>query len=300
MKKKFLSVFLAAALALGLTACGQEGEEKDSSAASTESSQVTSEAGSQAKGEEPAKPDTIKLGLVGENNQVWDSAKERFEKDTGIKLEYVVFTDYNQPNEALVSGDLDLNSFQHNLFLDDWNKTTGNKLTTIGNTYLAPLAIFSQKIKDIKDVPEGASVAIPDDPSNGARSLFLLQEAGLIKVKGQPGDLITLEDISENPKKLEIKELDASQTARALDSVDLACVNDEYSIDAGLNPKKDSLFLEPVGDSTAPYINVVACRPEDKDNYWYKKLVEDYYETEESAKVMEEAFKGSRIPAWDK
>lgn len=242
---------------------------------------------------------TIRLGLVGENNEVWEDVKKRYEKDTGNTLELVTFTDYTEPNEALNAGDLDINAFQHKKFLKDFNEENGTDLVEIGDTVLAPLGIYSSQITSLDEIEDGAKIAIPDDSSNSARSLFLLQSAGLIKVDGNPGDSITVDDITENPKNLEIVELAASQTARSLDDLTASVINSGMAVDAGFIPTEDAIFLE---DKDSPdskiYVNVVAARKEDADNEVYKDLVENYYQTDESAKILEEVSKGSQIPSW--
>ncbi|MDD7464282.1 MAG: MetQ/NlpA family ABC transporter substrate-binding protein [Anaerococcus sp.] len=275
---------LALTLAIGLlaTSCGNKEANTD------QGSDTATEKGQ-----------TIRVGLVGENNEVWEDVKERYEKDTGNKLELVTFTDYTEPNEALNAGDLDLNSFQHKKFLSDFNEENGTDLVEIGDTVLAPLGIYSSQIKSIDEIKDGDRIAIPDDSSNSARSLFLLQSAGLIKVDGNPGEAITIDDISENPKNLEIIELAASQTARSLDDVKASVINSGMAVDAGFIPTEDAIYLE---DKDSPdsqiYVNVIAARNEDKDNELYKDLVENYYQTDQSAKVLEEVSKGSQVPSW--
>lgn len=242
---------------------------------------------------------TIKIGFVGENNEVWEDVKERYEKESGNKIEFVTFTDYNEPNEALNSGDIDLNSFQHKKFLQDFNEQNGTDLVEIGDTVLAPLGIYSSKIKSIDEIEDGDRIAIPDDSSNGARSLFLLQSAGLIKVDGNPGEAVTIDDIIENPKNLEIVELAASQTARSLDDVKASVINSGMAVDAGFIPTEDALFLEDKDSPDAKiYVNIIAARKEDENNKVFKDLVENYYQTEETAKKVEEVSKGSQIPSW--
>ena len=244
-----------------------------------------------------SKETTVKLGIIGEDTDGWDNVKARLKKEN-IDLEYVKFTDYNQPNAALADGSIDLNAFQHQFFLDNYNKEHGTDLVSIGNTVNAPLGIYSNKIKKISEVKEGAKVAIPNDVTNGGRALLLLQTAGLIKVDPAKGQTPTVSDITENSKKLAISELDASQTARALNDVDLSVINSGVAVDAGFTPTKDAIFLEPVDDSARPYVNIIVARKEDEDNSTYKKIV-DAYQTEETAKVIEKTSKGSSVPAWE-
>ena len=240
----------------------------------------------------------VKLGLVGDDTRVWDNVKERLAKD-GIELEYVKFTEYSQPNAALADGSIDLNAFQPQIFLDSYlQEHKDQELVSIGNTVNAPLGVYSKKIKDIKDLKEGDTVAIPSDPTNGGRALRLLQTAGLIKVDEAKGYKPTVSDIKENKLNLKIQELDASQTARALDDVTASIINSGVAVDAGYTPSKDAIYLEPVDKSSKPYVNIIVARKKDAENATYKKIVEAY-QTEDTKKVIEEVSKGSLLPAWD-
>ncbi|MDO5047956.1 MAG: MetQ/NlpA family ABC transporter substrate-binding protein [Anaerococcus sp.] len=269
--KKLLKISLGLILGLGLVGCGSANE--DSS--------------------------TIKVGVVGENNEVWEEVAKRYEDGTGKKIELVRFSDYNQPNEALLAKDIDLNAYQHYKFLKEFNDSKGSEdLIALGNTMLGPMGIYSKKIDRLDDLEDGARVAIPDDPSNGSRALFLLQAAGLIKVNGEPGDLISLDDLVDNPKNLDLVEMDASGTPRSLDDTDISIVNDNYALDSGLSIEEDALFMEDK-DSQAvkEYINIIAARSEDKDREDLKEVV-SYYQTDETKADYEKYTKGFWIPAW--
>lgn len=294
--KKITKIALTLALVLGFSACGAKNNEK------------AQDSKQEAKTEEKAKPEekeksgkkdsgVIKIGVVGEYNDVLKEVIKRYEKGTGKKAELVVFSDYSQPNEALLAGDIDLNAYQHYKFLEEFNQSKGSDLVSIGNTMLAPIAIYSNKIKSLDELKEGDKVALPNDPSNGSRALFLLQEAGLIKVDGNPGDIITIDKVKENPKKLKLVEMDASQTPRSLDDCQVAIVNDTFALDAGLD-KNTAIFKEnPKTDSVKQYINLIAARKEDENNEDYKEFVK-YYQTEETKKDMEKITKGAWLPAW--
>lgn len=251
--------------------------------------------GNSNKGVADGVNEPIKIGVVGEKHEVWDFVQEKLDKD-GFKIDIVTFTDYNQPNEALLSKDIDLNSFQHQIFLDNFNNEKKSDLISIGDTVLAPLGLYSEKIKDVSEIKENDKIAIPDDVTNGARSLKLLETAGLIKVKDV--DFPTVKDIEENRLNIEIIEMDASQTVRSLDDVTVAIVNDGVALDAGYIPVEDSIFLEPVDKNSKPYINIIVSRQEDKDNEALKKVVEAY-QSEDTKEVIKETTKGSRVPAWD-
>lgn len=277
--KKFVGYIVAVAVVLlVVTGCGSGNKEAISESKS-------------------GKEMTVKLGVVGSDTDVWDNVQKRL-KDEGINLEYVKFTDYSQPNVALDSGDIDLNSFQHQIFLDNFNQEHGTDLVSIGNTVNAPLGIYSEKIKDVKELKDGDTISIPNDVTNGGRALLLLQTAGLIKVDPAKKQSPTVSDITENKLNLKIEELDASQTPRSLQDVAAAIINSGVAVDAGYHPTKDAIFLEPVDETSKPYVNIIVARKEDEDNETYQKIV-DAYQTEDTKKVIEETSKGSSIPAWD-
>lgn len=281
---KLSKLTLGLALVLGLSSCGANKADDANETSEKQESQAT---------------DTIKIGVVGEKNEVWDEVIKRYEEGTGKKAELVKFSDYTQPNEALASGDIDINSYQHYKFLNEYNQAQGEeKLVAIADTMLAPLGIYSNQIKSVDELADGDKISLPNDPSNGSRALFLLQSAGLIKVNGNPGETISLEDITENPKNLEFIEMDAAQTSRSLDDVKAAIVNDNYALDSGLSPKNDSIYLEdPEDPDVKIYVNVIAARAEDKDNEAYKELV-SYYQTEETKKDYDKFTNGAWIPSW--
>ena len=241
--------------------------------------------------------ETVKLGVVGDDQRLWEKAAELAAKD-GIKIELVHFSDYNTPNDALVNGDIDLNAFQHKAFLDAYNASKNTDLVPIGRTFISPIGAYSDKITDLKDVPQNGKISIPNDTTNGGRSLFLLEAAGLIKLKDDVGVSPTKDDIVENPKNITIDELDAAQVARTLPDVDAAVINTNLAIDAGLSPKDDAIFMEPLNDNSAPYINYVVARGEDKDNELYKKVAA-YYRTPEVKALNDELYEKTQVMAWD-
>lgn len=254
-------------------------------------------AGCAGGAKESEKTETVKLGVVGANNEVWESVKEQLKKEN-INLEIVQFSDYTQPNAALAEKEVDLNSFQHQIFLDNYNSEHKTDLVSIGNTVSAPLGIYSDKIKDVKELKDGAEIAIPNDATNGGRALLLLQTAGLIKVDSAKQQTPTVNDIIENKQNLKITELDASQTARALQDIAASVINSGMAVDAGFSPNKDAIFLEPLNETSKPYVNIVVAREADKDNAVYQKVVEAYQQ-DDMKKVIEETSKGSSVPAWE-
>lgn len=284
--KKFAKIALALAVLVGFSACGAKDNES------------SKDATAETKTEDKAEGTTIKIGVVGEYNEVLEKVIARYEEATGNKVELQKFSDYSQPNEALIAGDIDLNAYQHHKFLDEFNESKGSDLVGIGDTMLAPMGLYSEKIKSIDELEDGAKVAIPNDPTNGSRALFLLQEAGLIKVNGQAGDLIGVDKVTDNPKNLEIIEMDASTTPRSLEDVDIAAVNDTFALDSGLDKEKSVFVEDPKSESVKEYINLIAARKEDENNEAYKEFVK-YYQTEETKKDMEEITKGAWLPAWE-
>jgi D-methionine transport system substrate-binding protein len=238
--------------------------------------------------------DTYKIGVTpGPHAQIFEAVKPLL-APKGIELEILEFSDYVVPNEALSSGELDANSFQHQPYLDNQVKDRGYDLVSVATTVNFPIGIYSDKIKNIADLPEGASLAIPNDPTNGGRVLLLLAENGIIKLKDGVGTTPSIADITENPKNLKIVEIDAAQLPRALPDVDAAGINTNYAEQAGLDPVNDPILRE---SPKGPYVNVIAVRSEDKDKPWVKTLVETYH-SPEIKEFVEKTFKGSVLASW--
>ncbi|MGI8189576.1 dipeptide ABC transporter glycylmethionine-binding lipoprotein [Staphylococcus epidermidis] len=238
----------------------------------------------------------VTIGVASNDTTAWEKVKELAKKDD-IDLEIKHFSDYNVPNKALSDGDIDLNAFQHFAFLDQYKKAhKDTNIEALSTTVLAPLGIYSDKVKNIKDVKKGAQVAIPNDVSNQARALKLLESAGLIKLKKNFGLNGTTKDIESNPKDLKIKAVDAQQTARALSDVDISVINNGVATKAGKDAKKDPIYLEKASsDAVKPYINVVAVNSKDKDNKTYKKIIELYH-SKEAQKALKEDTKDGEKP----
>ncbi len=238
----------------------------------------------------------VTIGVASNDTKAWEKVKELAKKDD-IDLEIKHFSDYNVPNKALSDGDIDLNAFQHFAFLDQYKKAhKDTNIEALSTTVLAPLGIYSDKVKNIKDVKKGAQVAIPNDVSNQARALKLLESAGLIKLKKNFGLNGTTKDIESNPKDLKIKAVDAQQTERALSDVDISVINNGVATKAGKDAKKDPIYLEKASsDAVKPYINVVAVNSKDKDNKTYKKIIELYH-SKEAQKALKEDTKDGEKP----
>ena len=237
----------------------------------------------------------VTIGVASNDTKAWEKVKELAKKDD-IDLEIKHFSDYNVPNKALSDGDIDLNAFQHFAFLDQYKKAhKDTNIEALSTTVLAPLGIYSDKVKNIKDIKKGAQVAIPNDVSNQARALKLLESAGLIKLKKNFGLNGTTKDIESNPKDLKIKAVDAQQTARALSDVDISVINNGVATKAGKDAKKDPIYLEKASsDAVKPYINVVAVNSKDKDNKTYKKIIELYHSKEAQKSLKEDTKDGEK------
>lgn len=241
--------------------------------------------------------DTLKLGVVGERNVEYEDAIKRYEEDTGKHIELVRFSDYNQPNDALKDGDIDLSSFATYIFIEDYNKNQNAGFTYLADSIISPMGVYSSKLKNVDELKEGDKVAIPVETSNNSRALYILEAAGVIKIKKDAGDFITVDDIEENPKNLEFVELPADQVSRALEDVDIALINSDMAMEAGLIPTEDSIFLEdPENERSKNFINVIAVKEENKDNEDIKNFIENYYLTDQTKKIIEEEYKGSVIP----
>ncbi|MDR3413692.1 MAG: MetQ/NlpA family ABC transporter substrate-binding protein [Formivibrio sp.] len=212
----------------------------------------------------------------------------------GVDLEVKVFTDYVQPNVQVAEKRLDANFFQHKPYLDEFNKGKGTNLVSIVGVHVEPFGAYSQKIKKLADLKEGATVAIPNDATNGGRALLLLAKAGVITLKDAGNILATAKDIASNPKKLKFRELEAATLPRVLNQVDLALINTNYALEAKLNPSKDALVIE---GGESPYVNILVSRADNKDNPALKKLAVALTSPEVKKFILEK-YKGAVVPAF--
>lgn len=239
---------------------------------------------------------SIKVGIsVGNAEKIFEVVKKVAARN-GLDVQVIVFNDYQLPNAALAAGDLDANAFQHKPFLDNQIKARGFDIVPVGLTITAPLGFYSRNIKAVGELPDGASVGIQNDPSNGNRALLLLQSAGLITLKPEAvqNNTATPLDVVSNPKKLKLVPLDAAQLPRSLDDLTIASINNDYAEKAGLSFSKDSVIKE---SPQGPYANLIAVRRADKDKPWAKKLVAAY-QSPEVKQYIEKQFNGSLIPAF--
>lgn len=246
------------------------------------------------KGGSDGKTKEVRIGVTGVDGKVWDVIKKKAEKD-GIKIKLVEFQDYTAPNNALDQGDIDLNAFQHFAFLDQFKKDHHLKLSVVGTTVFAPLGVYSEKIKDIKELKKGDTIAIPNDVTNQARALRLLENAGVLKLEKDFGLFGGPDKIKENKLDLKIKAIDAQQTPRVLPDVAASIINNGVAGKAGLDPAKDPIFKEdPKSEAAKPYINVIASKTSEKDNKTYKKIVE-YYHSKEAIEAVKKDSNGGEF-----
>ena len=237
---------------------------------------------------------SVKVGIMsGEDEDVWRAAAAEAEK-VGLTLELVTFNDYTQPNEALERGEIDANAFQHKPYLDNQIQQNGYHIVVAGYTGLWPIGLYSKTHTKIADLKEGASIGVPNDPSNEGRARKVLEQQGLIKLKDGTGILATVADIAENPKNLVIKELDAGVVGRAIDDLDGAVVNTDWALKAGLTAD-NRIAPEAIADN--PYRNFIAVRQADAGETWVVKLVAAYQNPAVKA-VFDEVYKGTGVAAY--
>ena len=280
-KKWFGITALAAAAVIGLAACGSGNKSDDAK--------------------------TIKVGVMTKSDSEekrWDKIQELLKKDN-IKLEFTEFTDYSQPNKAVADGEVDINAFQHYNFLDNWNSKNDKALVAVADTYIAPIRLYSgtengkNKYTSIKEIPKGGTIAVPNDPTNESRALYVLQSAGLIKLDTKDGQLANVSNIKENSKDLKISELDASQTPSALPSVDAAVINNTFVREAGVDFKK-AIYVEKKDNNSKQWYNVIAAKKdwEKSDKAKAIKEIIKAYHKDNVKKVIEESSEGMDQPVF--
>ncbi len=244
----------------------------------------------------------VRVGVVGDYNAQWETVNELLAPEK-IRVKLVRFSDYATPNRALADNELDLNAFQHKAFLANDIKRNGYKITDIGDTIIAPLAIFNNKdkIKSIADIKDGDIIAIPSDLTNGGRAIKLLETAGLVKVDPAKGYVPNKLDITHYNVKIKIREAESGILARLLPDVTAALINGGNAYTAGLNPEKDAIYIENIDPKTnhnvAQLVNVIVARTEDKDKALYQKIVKAY-QSDAVAKTLLDAYQGAFTPAW--
>ncbi|MCH4872330.1 MULTISPECIES: MetQ/NlpA family ABC transporter substrate-binding protein [Pseudomonas] len=212
----------------------------------------------------------------------------------GVDLEIKVFTDYVQPNVQLAQKHLDANYFQTKPYLDSFNKGKGTDLETVIGVHVEPFGGYSKKYKSLAELPDGATIAIPNEGSNSGRALILLQKAGLIELKDPTNAVSTPRDIAKNPHNFKFKELESAMLPRVLDQVDLDMINTNYALDAGLKPSKDALIIE---GADSPYVNFLVARPDNKDSAAIQKLAKALTSPEVKAFIAKK-YDGAVFPAF--
>jgi D-methionine transport system substrate-binding protein len=271
-RTKLLAALAAVPLIAGLAACA---------------SPASGESGDAAN-------DVVKIGVVGAGDPQW-TAFEEAAADAGITIDVVDFADYAQPNPATTEGELDLNQFQHIVYLADYNVSSGEDLTPIGATAIYPLGLYSTKYDSVKDIPKGETVAVPNDASNQARALLVLQSAGLIELKSGGTIFSDLADIDEAKSKVKVTALEASLTPTSLPDVAAAVINNDFVADAGLSFEDAIAQDDPSDPNALPYVNIFATRAEDADNATYRKLVEIFQTDPEVQAGLLEASGGTAV-----
>jgi D-methionine transport system substrate-binding protein len=244
----------------------------------------------------------VKIGVVGpELSPIWQVAIDNLKNtDPNIEVQLVEFSDYTMPNRALNDGDIDLNSFQHNAFLEAENSNKGYGIVSIGNTMMGVLGAYSNKITSLDQLKNGDTVIIPNDATNGGRALRVLEAAGVFKVDPLKGHLPAVSDITDNPKNIKIVELDAALLYPSLSDPDVAAgiINSGFIINSGGNPARDAIYIKAVDfEADKPYINIIAARGKDNDNPVYKKVVQAFQQPN-VAEAITIYLKGNSFPAW--
>jgi len=246
-------------------------------------------------GDKQADTSTIKVGVMaGAEAQVAEVAAKVAKEKYGLDVELVTFTDYVTPNAALDDGSVDVNAFQHKPYLDQQITDRGYKLAIAGNTFVYPIAGYSKQVKSVDDIQDGARIAVPNDPTNLGRSLLLLEQQGLIKLREGAGLLATVRDTVENPKNIQIVELDAAQLPRSLDDVALSIINTTYASSINLTPQKDGVFVE---DKESPYVNLIVAREDNVNAENVKQFVQSY-QTDDVYNAASEIFQGGVVKGW--
>ena len=292
MKKSFLgTTFLALLAAASLAGCSSSSNETTAETAAETSEESTAEA-TEADG------DLEKL-VVGASPaphaEILEAARDLL-ADKGYDLEIVEYTDYVQPNNALESGDLDANYFQHKPYLDTFNEENGTHLVSAGAIHYEPFGIYAGKSDSLDELADGAEVLVPNDVTNEARALLLLQDQGLLTLKEDAGLTATINDITENPKNLDIVELEAAQVARVVNETAYVVLNGNYALAAGFSVGKDALAYEQNDSEAAKtYVNVIAVKEGNENNEAIKALV-DVLKSDDVKNYIKETYDGAVLP----
>ena len=289
-KKNIIALALSAALTLALTACGGE-------TVTTPDPEVSKPAQETAPvGTTAAEITVVTVGVVGANNDQWITVNELLAKEN-IEVKIVEFGEYKLPNDALNAGEIDLNAFQHKAYLNKEIADFGYDVAVLGDTIIAPLSLYSEKIQAVSELKEGDKIAVPSDPTNEGRCFKILEAQGVLKVDPAAGYMPEIKDITENPLNLEFVEVEAANTYSLLPDVAAAFINGAHASDHDLTPE-DAICTETVEPgSDNPYINIIACRTADLENETYLKVLAAY-QSAETAQAIEDIYHGLYIPAF--
>ncbi|QYG11598.1 MetQ/NlpA family ABC transporter substrate-binding protein [Microbacterium sp. PAMC22086] len=252
----------------------------------------SADAGSGSDGS--SEDEVVKIGVVGKGDEQWPAFVDAAAEE-GITVELVDFGSYEQPNPALTEGEIDLNQFQHIVYLAEYNNASGSDLTPIGSTAIYPLGLYSKKYDDVDSIPEGETVAVPDDASNQARALNVLQQAGLVELKSGGTPYSDLADVDTDKSKVKVTALEAALIPTSLPDVAGAIINNDFVQDAGLTFEDAIAQDDPEDASALPYVNIFAARAEDADNETYLKLVEIFQTNEAVQKGLLESSGGTAV-----
>lgn len=301
MKKSVVATLLATVLAIGtLSACGSSAEQAASAAteAPAEAAAETETAETGAAAETESKGTITVAATSVPHAEILEAAKPIL-AEQGWDLQITEFQDYVQPNEVVEAGDFDANYFQHVPYLDSFNEEKGTHLVAVGNIHYEPLGIYPGTESDLNAISDGATIAVPNDTTNEARALLLLQDNGLITLKDGAGIEATVKDIAENPHNIKFTELEAAQVSRVLPEVSFAVLNGNYALEAGLNAQTDALAIE-TSDSEAAktYVNVIVVKEGNENNEGVKALV-DVLKSDEIKKFINDTYQGSVVPFED-
>ncbi|WP_314908910.1 MetQ/NlpA family ABC transporter substrate-binding protein [Oribacterium asaccharolyticum] len=303
MRKRIAALLLGLAV-VSLAACGgQKADTKTETKKETEAgSEKATEKEKAAESEKAteaaaASGETVKIKIgatPSPHAEILEAAKDALKKK-GVEIEIVTYNDYVQPNIATDEGQIDANYFQHQPYLDDFNKENNTHVVSVGKIHYEPFGIYAGKSKDLKNIQDGAKIAVPNDTTNEARALLLLEANGIIKLKDGAGLTVTKQDIVENPHNVEIYEVEAAQIPRSLDSVDFACMNGNFAIQANYKPSEALAAEKSDSEAAQTYANIIAVAEKNKDAAWAKTLVE-VLTSKEIRDFINKKYEGGVVP----
>jgi len=303
MRKRIAALLLGLAV-VSLAACGGQKantktETKKETEAGSEKATKNEKAAESEKATEAAAASgetvKIKIGATpSPHAEILEAAKDALKKK-GVEIEIVTYNDYVQPNIATDEGQIDANYFQHQPYLDDFNKENNTHVVSVGKIHYEPFGIYAGKSKDLKNIQDGAKIAVPNDTTNEARALLLLEANGIIKLKDGAGLTATKQDIVENPHNVEIYEVEAAQIPRSLDSVDFACMNGNFAIQANYKPSEALAAEKSDSEAAQTYANIIAVAEKNKDAAWAKTLVE-VLTSKEIQDFINKKYEGGVVP----